>query len=327
MKVGKQRMKNNGWKVNIENEVEYIKWCKSIKIGAKINQFHPLIDKHDSEIEIRKEREKEEFKEYFSYNLQYRLNYKRHPEKSTILNIDVSDKHRNRAYKFMHYFIEMVQALGGSVIVDQRNSDNTVVRLPYCTFECSLIEKRGKYRDIKVKDIKTMRPLYDTVNTGKFIFKIYTVNRNGKQENEIIFDEESLSLQDQIKDILITIRPLLIDLIKESVEIEKKQEEEYELRKLKWEREEKEEEQKKQKENKIEQQSIIREHIEKWEQLKSIEAYVNEIKSYGDGHADDEVKELIVKYCDHVSDLFDKKDFYIEIMDFAKQSNYMNNLE
>ena len=327
MKVGKQRMENNGWKVNIENEIEYIKWCKSIKIGEKINQFHPLINKHGSEIEIRKEREKEEFKEYFSYNLQYRLNYKRHPEKSTILNIDVSDKHRNRAYKFMHHFIEMVQALGGSVIVDQRNNDNTVVRLPYCAFECSLIEKRGKYRDIKVKGKKTMRPLYDTVNTGKFIFKIYTVNRNGKQENEIIFDEESLSLQDQIKDIFISIRPLLIDLIKENVEIEKKQEEEYELRKLRWEREEKEEEEKKQKENIIKQQSIIRKHIEKWEQIKSMEEYVNEIKSYGEGHVDDEVKELIERYCNYVSDLFDKKDFCIEIMDFAKQSNYMNNLE
>lgn len=319
MKVGKQRMKNNGWKVNIENEEEYIKWCKSIKVDAKINLFNPLIIKHNSEIEIRKIKEKDKFKEYFSFNLQYKLNYERYPEKNTILNIDVSDKHRNRAYKFMHCFIEVVQALGGSVIVGQRNNDNTVVRLPYCTFECSLIEKIGKYRDIKVKGTKTMRPLYDTVNTGKFIFKIYTVNRNGKQEKEIIFDEESLSLQDQIKDIFISIRPLLIDLIKENVEIEKKQEEEYELRKLRWEREEKEEEEKKQKENIIKQQSIIRKHIEKWEQIKSIEEYINEIKSCREGHVDDEVKELIERYCDYVSDLFDKKDFYIEIIDFIQQ--------
>ncbi|WP_313232584.1 hypothetical protein [Tissierella praeacuta] len=312
-------MKNNGWKVNIENEAEYIKWCKSIKIGEKINQFHPLINKHNSEIEIRKSKEKDKFKEYFSFNLQYRLNYKRYPEKSTILNIDVSDKHRNRAYKFMHYFIEVVQALGGTVIVDQRNNDNTIVRLPYCTFECSLIEKRGKYRDIKVKGTKTMRPLYDTINTGKFIFKIYTVNRDGKQENEIVFDEESLPLQDQIKGIFITIRPLLIDLIKESIEIEKKHEEEYELRKLKWEKEEKEEEQKKQKENKIKQRSIIDKHIEKWEQLKSVEIYINEIKSNTEGHVDDKDKELIEQYCNYVLDLFDKRDFYIEIIEYIQQ--------
>ncbi len=320
-------MKNNSWKVNIENEAEYIKWCKSIRIGAKINQFHSLINKHYSEIEIREAKEKDKFKDYLSFNLQYRLNYKRHPEKSTILNIDVSDKHRNRAYKFMHYFIEMVQALGGTVTVDQRNNDNTVVRLPYCIFECSLVEKRGKYRDIKAKDTKTMKPLYDTIDTGKFIFKIYTVNRNGKQENEIVFDEESLSLQDQIKDIFIAIRPLLIDLIKESIEVEKNQEEVYELSELKCQRKEKEEEQQKQKENKIKQQSIIRKHIEKCEQIKSIEVYVNEIKSYGERHADDEAKELIKKYCDYVLDLFDKEDFYIEIIDFTKQSNYVNNLE
>ncbi|MBB6698588.1 hypothetical protein [Clostridium algidicarnis] len=320
-------MKNNTWKINIENEEEYIKWCKSIKVEAKINQFNPLINKHNSEIEIRKAKEKNKFKDYLPFSVQYRLNYERHPENSAVLNIDVSDKQRNRAYRFMHCFIEMVQALGGAVIVDYRNNDNTVIRFSYCTFECSLVEKKGKYRDIKLKDTKTMRPLYDTINTGKFIFKIYRVNKDGKQQDEIVYDEEKLSLDDQIKDMFITIRPILIDLTKKSIEIEKKSEEEYELRRLRWEKEKKEEEQKKQRENRIKQQSIIGKHIEKWEYLKSIEAYVDEIKSYGAGHADDEVKELIEKYCDYVLGLFDKNDFYIDIIQFIQQANEMDNLE
>lgn len=320
-------MKNNAQKVNIENEEEYIKWCNSIKIDAKINLFNPLINKHNSEVEIRKAKEKNKYKDYLPFSVQYRLKYERHPEKSAVLNIDVSDEHRNRAYRFMHCFIEMIQALGGTAFVDSRNSDNTVIRFPYGTLECSLVEKRGKYRDVKLKDTKTMRPLYDSINTGKFIFKLYTVNKGVKQQDEIVYDEENLSLNDQIVDIFIAIRPILIDSIKESIEIEKKQEEEYEQRKLKWEKEEKEEEQKKQKDNKIKQQSIIGKHIEKWEQLKSIEAYVNEIKSYGEGQADDEVKKLIEKYCDYVLSIFDKKDFYIDIIEFIQQAKKMDNLE
>ena len=320
-------MKNNAQKVNIENEEEYIKWCNSIKIDAKINLFNPLINKHNSEVEIRKAKEKNKYKDYLPFSVQYRLKYERHPEKSAVLNIDVSDEHRNRAYRFMHCFIEMIQALGGTAFVDSRNSDNTVIRFPYGTLECSLVEKRGKYRDVKLKDTKTMRPLYDSINTGKFIFKLYTVNKGVKQQDEIVYDEENLSLNDQIVDIFIAIRPILIDSIKESIEIEKKQEEEYEQRKLKWEKEEKEEEQKKQKDNKIKQQFIIGKHIEKWEQLKSIEAYVNEIKSYGEGQADDEVKKLIEKYCDYVLSIFDKKDFYIDIIEFIQQAKKMDNLE
>lgn len=320
-------MKNNTQKINIENEEEYFKWCKSIKVDEKINLFNPLINKHNSEVEIRKAKEKNKFKDYLPFNIQYRLKYERYQDKSAVLNIDVSDEHRNRAYRFMHCFIEMVQALGGTVFVDSRNNDNTVIRLSYGTLECSLVEKRGKYRDIKLKDKKTMRPLYDSINTGKFIFKIYTVKRSANQQEELFYDEESLSLNDQITDIFISIRPILIDLIKEDMEIEKKQEEEYEQRKLRWEEKEKEEEQKKQKENKIKQQSIIVKHIQKLEQLKSIEAYVNEIKSYGEGHADDEVKELIEKYCDYVLAMLDKNDFYIDIIEFIKQIKNIDDLE
>lgn len=319
-------MKNNTWRVNIENEEEYIEWCRNIKVEVKGNQFNPLINKHNSEIENRRVKDKEKFKESLPFSVQHGLNYQRHPENSAVLNIDVSDEQRNRAYRFMHCFIEMVQALGGSVIVDYRNNDNTVIRFPYCTFECSLVEKRGKYRDIKLKDTKTMRPLYDTINTGKFIFKIYTVNRDEKQQNEIIYDEEEISLHDQIKDMFIAIRPTLIDLAKKSIEIEKKSEEEYELRRLKWEKEKREEEQKKQGENRIKQQSLIGKHIEKWEYLKSIKVYLEEIKIYAENKPQD-IKESIEQYCDYVLNLFDKNEFYIDIIEFIQQAKNMDNLE
>ena len=309
-------------RVNFENEEEYNKWCRNIKVNVKKSQFHPLINNHNIEIENRKAKQKNKFKEFLPFSVRYRLSHEGYHEgysvNGPVLNIDVSDEQRNRAYGFTHWFIELVQVLGGSVSVAQRNDDNTVISFPHCTFECSLIEKRGKYRDVKSKDEKTMRPLYDTIYSGKFVFKIYTVNQRGTQENEMVYDEENLSLQDQIAEMFIAIRPILVDSIQKRVELEKQREEEYMLLELEWEKEKNENELKKQRENRIKQQSIIEKHIEKWEYLKSIESYVNEIRIYGEGH-DEQDRELIEKYCDYVQGLFNKNDFHIAIMDFIQQ--------
>jgi len=260
------------------------------------------------------------------YRVQTRLNYKRYPQNSAVLNIDVSDEQKSRAYGFMNCFIEMVQALGGSVSVDLRYGDNTVIRFPHCAFECSLIEKRGKYRDIKSKDEKTMRPSYATMYTGRFVFKIQSVINGEKQPNEMVYDEECLSLHNQIAEMFIAIRPILVDSIHKSIELEKQRDEEYKLLKLKWEKEKEEKELNKQRENRINQQAIIEKHIEKCKHLKSIEAYVNEMRSYGAGQTGN-AKELIEKYCDYVQGLFDKDDLKIEIIEFIQQEDNRDDLE
>ena len=188
--------------VNIENEDEYIKWCKSLKVDTKREDYVLLIIDHYKEIEERKSMDKEKYKEYLPFSIQYKLKYNRRREKKAVLNIDVSDKQRSRAYKFMNCFIEAIQAIGGYVSVDFRNDDNTMVGFPYCTFECSLVEKRGKYRDVKPLDTKSMRPSYDIVDTGKLLFRIYTKDKKGVIQNELIYDEEETPLKDQISDIL-----------------------------------------------------------------------------------------------------------------------------
>lgn len=51
---------------------------------------------------------------------------------------------------------------------------------------------------------------------------------------------------------------------------------------------------------------------------------MNELKSYGEEQADDEVKKLIEKYCDYILCIFDKKDFYIDIIEFIQQVKNMD---
>jgi len=308
-------------KINIENEDEYLKWCKGLKVDFKGDNYVQLIIDHNKEIENRKLKVKEKYKEYLPFDIQYKLKYERHYEKRAVLNIDVSDKQSNRAYKFMNCFIEAVQAIGGYISVDFRNSDNTVIKFPYCTFECSLVEKRGKFRDVKPLENKSMRPSYDIVDTGKLIFKIFAVDKNGKPYDEFVYDEEKVPLKEQIADIFINIRPIYIDITKSSIEIESKQEKETEERNrqwvLEWEEEKAEKERRKQQEIREKQQSTILNHMDKFYQIIKVEKYITEFLNYADQQPES-IKVLIKQYCDYAKGLFDKNEIYSEIIEFIQ---------
>jgi hypothetical protein len=313
--------------LNIEDENEYLKWCKSLKVDSKVDNYIQLIIDHSKEIEKRKSREKEKYKEYLPFEIQYRLKYERYTEKRAVLNIDVSNKQSNRAYKFMNCFIEAVQAIGGNVSVDFRNSDNTVIRFPYCTFECSLVEKRGKYRDVKPKEIKSMRPSYDIVETGKLIFNIFVVDKNGKPYNEFIYDEEKVPLNEQIANVFINLRPIYINVTNSNIEIERKKEKEAEDRnrqwELEWEEEKVEKERKKQHEIREKQQSIIVNHMDKFYQIIKVEKYVGDLLDFAEQQPES-ILVPIKQYCEYAKGLFDEKDLLLNIIEFIQKEEIKN---
>jgi hypothetical protein len=320
-------MKNKGVeKINIENEEEYIKWCKNLKIKSIGNQYISLINEHNTEIEKREITKKEKYKADLPFYLQYRLKYEKYPMNKTVLNIDVCDKQRTRAYIFMNYFIETVQALEGYVKVETRDNDNTVIWFPHCTFECSLTEKRCKYRDVKPAGLKTMRPLYDLVYTGKLVFKIYTVDENDKILNEFVYDEEKVMLEEQIGDIFINLRNILLEISQRNIEAEHIREEESEEKirqlEMKWEKEREEEERKKQHELRVKQQGVIEDHIKKWKYIKEIQAYVADIRVNAENQPDN-IKESMKRYCDYVEELFDRNSFFKDVVKFVR--NFQEN--
>lgn len=307
-------------KVNIENEEEYLKWCKSLKVDFKTNDYVALIIDHSKEIEKRNLRKNEKYKEYLPFEIQCKLNYKRYPDKRAVLNIDVSNKQGNRAYKFMNCFIEAIQAIGGYVCVDYHANDNTVIRFSYCTFECSLTEKRGRYRDFKPVEIKTMKPSYEIIDTGKLIFKIAAIDKNQKSFNEIVYDEDKKPLHEQIRDIFVDFRPIYIDITKNNIEIESIKEKEADERNRQWllerEKEKAEKESKEQQEIREKRQNTIELHIKKWEYLNKIETYISEITKYAEKKPEDK-KEQINIYCNYIKTLFNKDEFFDDIDKFT----------
>ncbi len=47
-------------------------------------------------LKLEKQRRKNKFKDYLPFSVQYRFKHERYQDKSAVLNIDVSDEHRNR---------------------------------------------------------------------------------------------------------------------------------------------------------------------------------------------------------------------------------------
>lgn len=310
-------------KVIIENDDEYEKWCKHLNVHLIGNYYNSLIDEHNKEIEKRRLHEKEKYKDYMSYELQYRLKYTKYQGSRPVLNIEVSDKQRTRAYTFMDYFIEAIQAVGGSISVENRNNDNTIIKFPYCTLECSLLETKCRYKDLKPTDVKTMKPFYDMVDSGKLEFRIYSINKGKDKLFELTYKEDINALKDQIKDIFIDLRAVLIEISNKNREAKRLEDEAYAERNRKWEiqqqREKEEAEQKKLQELRIKHQEVVQKHIEKWEHINEVESYLSDIRLFAAKQPDD-LKLKMKQYCDYVEMLFDKKAFIADIVEFTNDN-------
>lgn len=315
-------MKKNGIdKVNIEDNEEYEKWCKRLNVCLIGNYYNSLIDEHNKENGKRHLHKKEKYKDYMSYELQYKLKYSKYQGNRPVLNIEVSEKQRSRAYTFMDYFIEAILAVGGSISVENRNNDNTIINFPYCTLECSLIETKCRYKDVKPAGLKTMKPSYDMVDSGKLEFRIYSINKSKEKLYELIYKEDTILLKDQIKDIFMNMRAVLIEIYNKNREAKRIENEVYAERNRQWElqrqREKEEAEQKKLQELRIKHQEVVQKHIEKWEHINEVELYLADIRLYAAKQTDD-VKLKMKQYCDYVERLLDKKAFITDIIEFTK---------
>lgn len=315
-------MKKNGIdKVNIENKDEFDQWCKHLNVHLIGNYYNSLIDEHEKEFEKRHLHEKEKYKEYMSFDLQYKLKYSKYQGNKPVLNIKVSEKQRTRAYTFMDYFIEAVQAIGGSILVDNRNSDNTVINYLNCILECSLLETKCRFKDMKPVGVKTMKPSYDLVNSGMLEFRIYSVNKGKEKLHELIYNEDNSSLKEQINEIFINMRSVLIEISNKNREEKRLEDEAYAEKIREWElqrqREKEEKEQKKLQELRIKHQEVVHKHVEIWKHIKEIESYLTDIRLYVENQPDD-VKLKMKQYCEYVEMLFDEKAFLAEIIEFTK---------
>lgn len=321
----------NSSETNIYDEIEFDAWVKKINTTLDEKNYCHIIEEHCREMDYRKDKGKDNYLENLPSSISWKLKggffslSKR--EETKVLDINTSEKNRDKAYRFMSIFIRCISKIGGRVYVDSmENNDNTMIILLGSKYKCSLYEKQVKLRNKGKTEERNMRPLYDLEYTGESYFEILGQSKDiNKKDTWELLQTIEISNLGSIKGKLIELfYKLKDDAISKKIiidqEIEKQQEEiKKEIKKLEEEKI-REGQVRIEKENLIKKQKMqenINNHINKWEHINKALAYVNDLRSMV-GVSDNE-RNLILKYCDYIEKIYSKSAFYEEILEFSQK--------
>lgn len=317
--------------VDIYNNVEFDALIKNIHVEANEKIFDSLIEEHRQETDKRKKIEKNKYVENLPmslrWNMQDKVKLNPFHHKVVVLDINTSDTKRIKAYKLMNTFISYLSKFGGRLYVEKfENSDNTRFDLLESIYKCCLYEKHVKLRDKLIAEERKMKPLYNLEYTGDLCFEIYVKNKKQDKNNEwelidIIEIEKSESIEEKLKCIFTKLRE---DAITRKVVIDEETAKLYAEREKEfkeWEEKEKQDEQAKIEKAKLQEkqqlQEIIRNQMIKWENIKKVIEYINELRS--EAEVGESEKIIISKYCDYVEEIYCKSVFFKEIIEFMQK--------
>lgn len=314
--------------VDIYDNQSVSAWLKSIQVDKKKKLFCNLINEHNKELDAREKQKKEKYLEQLPREILWQMGshgyYRRN---SVVLDIQTSEKVRNRAYCFLDTFIACIKDLDGRVQVDTAEAyDNTQFTLLQSPYVCRLVEVQVKFRDVLKSNEKTMRPLYELVDTGKLEFLIYEKQTNYSDKAAIkilwsIKDDDTGAIEDKLMNLLSL---LIQDALAKKIVIDEDTEKrliEYEEQRTKWEEERRQEEVEKHKQKLLEKKQQVRleieNHMYKWNCMNKMLTYISELREISSIAEDEHI--LIEKYCSYVQEVYDKDGFYKEIIEFAKE--------
>ncbi|WP_123053099.1 hypothetical protein [Clostridium sp. JN-1] len=320
-------MKSSG-AIDIYDETEFHSWVKMINVTLAEKNYCSMIEEHSSEMNNRKNINKDKYLENLPFNIRWKLKGEIYTysnvRKTVVLDIDTSEKMRDKTYSFMSGFINSIYKIGGEVYVDNmQNADNTIFTLLESRYKCRLYEKQVKLRDkIKIEERK-MRPLYDLEYTGDLCFQVFGEEINKKDTWKLLQTIEfykSHTIENKLIDLFYKLRE---DAISKKIIIDQemaKQQQERKKEIKQWEEEKMREDQAhKEKEKLLKKQKMqekIKNHIDKWENINKVLEYVNDLRNMS-GISDNKRK-LILKYCDYVEKTYSKSEFYEEILEFSQ---------
>ncbi|MEA4988104.1 MAG: hypothetical protein VB095_08595 [Anaerovorax sp.] len=326
-------MKNK--EVDIYDDQSVNAWLKTIHVNKNEKMFCNLINEHDRELEKREKQKKEKYLAQLPHEILWQMGNHGYiySNRKVVLDIQTSEKARKRAYCFLDTFITCIKELGGIVQIDtSETNDNTQFTLLQSTYICHLVEVQVKLRNVLESNSRAMRPLYETVGTGKLKFLIdekLHINYSGKTSIKNLWsieDDDIEKIEDKLIDLL---GKLIQDALAKKIVIDlenEKRQKEYEEQIRKWDEERRQEELEKQKKILLEKRQQARlkinNHMDKWNYINQILTYVAELRENINIAEDEQI--LIKRYCFYVEELYDKKEFYREIIEFAKELSGLN---
>lgn len=142
-------------------------WCSNIKVPGRIQDYHALVSKHQSEMEYREARDKEHPFRDTGIRIWSPVEKIKYRENEAVIPIEVSSKQYNHACRIVDTIIKSFQELKARFSVERGNKDNITITLLSTDLSFELIEHKTKRRYLNEQSpSKDLRPTYEEVYDG-----------------------------------------------------------------------------------------------------------------------------------------------------------------
>ncbi|MBU5363718.1 hypothetical protein KQI58_22120 [Enterococcus raffinosus] len=307
---------------NIDNERAFLQWARQIKSISSSNLHETILD-YDKIIKERERRERFSYIDDLPFSMQYtekrNVNFDDSIDVSkTILDIDVSPRHRKKVYVFVNQLIRGVEKFGGHVSTGYGQKMKFEVSLAPICWNIKIFEKSQRNSDT-VDSKRKMLPKHHRTLNG--VIELDITNEQTKRKT--VFTSEQSTLSSQLVDIFSLFRKEYIPVRDKRIAESKAREAKEELRRQK-EEIERLAQQALQLEQAIEQKRnhLIEEvitHQKEFEEIRQVERYLEELVkvSETDAKSSKVVEAYVakVKSIYNIDNFFEKIDLWIKDME------------
>jgi hypothetical protein len=147
---------------------DFSNWCSNIKVPGRIQDYHALVSKHQSEMDYREARDKEHPFRDTGIRIWSPVEKVKYRENEAVIPIEVSSKQYNRACRIADTIINSFQELKARFSVERGNKDNITITLLSTDLSFELVEHKTKRRNLSERSaLHELRPIYEEVFDGR----------------------------------------------------------------------------------------------------------------------------------------------------------------
>ncbi|AEG61730.1 hypothetical protein [Desulforamulus ruminis] len=191
---------------------DFSNWYSNIKVPGRIQDYHALVSKHQSEREYREARDKEHPFRDKGIKIWSPVEKVKYRDNEAVIPISVSSRQYNRACRIADTILKSFQELEARFSVERGNQDNITITLLSSDLSFEIFEHKTKRRYLSEQGVlQDLRPIYEEVYDGRLQIN-WTVHKAGyystdKSASTILSysDSDEERLEDQIPSVVLEV--------------------------------------------------------------------------------------------------------------------------
>lgn len=158
---------------------DFSNWYSNIKVPGRIQDYHALVSKHQSEMEYREARDKEHPFRDKGIKIWSPVEKVKYRDNEAVIPISVSSRQYNRACRIADTIIKSFQELRARFSVERGTKDNITITLLSTDLSFELFEQKTKRRYLSELGVpQNLRPIYEEVYDGRLQIN-WTIHKAG----------------------------------------------------------------------------------------------------------------------------------------------------